>query len=73
MAAARRGRRAGDAEARGGVVRIARTPGHPRNADAKRYVARWWLRGRDPELRQAVLDTGATALTPPGRLVTQRS
>ncbi|MBE1530558.1 hypothetical protein [Actinomadura algeriensis] len=61
----------GGADARDGVVRIARTPGHPRNGDAKRLVARWWLRERDPGLRQVVRDTGATALAPPGRLVTQ--
>ncbi|MFD0899603.1 hypothetical protein [Actinomadura sediminis] len=64
--AARRG-----GEARDGVVRVARTPEHPRCGHARAHVARWWVDTRDPELRRAVLDTGATALAPPGRLVTQ--
>ncbi|WP_026400794.1 hypothetical protein [Actinomadura rifamycini] len=61
----------GGGEARDGVVRIARAPGHPRGAHARSHVARWWVDTRDPELRRAVLDTGATAPVPPARLVTQ--
>lgn len=61
----------GAGEARDGVVRIARTPEHPRSGHARSYVARWWVDTRDPELRRAVLDTGATAPARPGRLVTQ--
>ncbi|MEV5831426.1 hypothetical protein AB0L25_38250 [Spirillospora sp. NPDC052242] len=59
------------AEARDRVVRIARTPEHPRCEQARSYVARWWVDTRDPELRRAVLDTGAVALVRPGRLITQ--
>ncbi|MFV2176421.1 hypothetical protein ACFHW2_02695 [Actinomadura sp. LOL_016] len=61
----------GDAEARAAVVRIARTPAHWRSGHARSYVARWWVETRDAGLREAVVDTGATALMRPGRLVTQ--
>ncbi|MBE1530554.1 hypothetical protein [Actinomadura algeriensis] len=76
----RRGRRAerrlfaavdrGDPAARDGVAAIARTPDHRLCEPAKRYVAHWWARTRDDELRRIVLETGALAPGHPARLLT---
>ncbi|QFG21480.1 hypothetical protein [Actinomadura sp. WMMB 499] len=60
----------GDAGARDAVVRIARNPAHRLHERARERIAGWWARTRDPELRQAVLDTGAIAVREPARLQT---
>ncbi|GGV01172.1 hypothetical protein GCM10010182_18310 [Actinomadura cremea] len=59
-----------DPDARDGVRRIARTPEHRFREDAKAMIAAWWADTRDPELRRAVLDTGAVAAEAPARLLT---
>ncbi|MEV5831429.1 hypothetical protein AB0L25_38265 [Spirillospora sp. NPDC052242] len=60
----------GDPGAREAFVRIARTPGHRLHERARERIAAWWVRTRDPGLRDAVLKTGAVAARTSARLVT---
>ncbi|GGV01166.1 hypothetical protein GCM10010182_18300 [Actinomadura cremea] len=60
----------GDAAARDAVVLIARTPEHRLYEVARVRIGRWWAETRDPELRRAVLETGAVAAPNPARLQT---
>ncbi|OLT36514.1 hypothetical protein BJF79_31165 [Actinomadura sp. CNU-125] len=60
----------GDADARGGVAEVARTPGHRLRDRAAETVAAWWAATREPELREIVVETGAVPADGPGRLVT---
>ncbi|HEY8478615.1 MAG TPA: hypothetical protein VIL71_02185 [Spirillospora sp.] len=56
--------------ARRDIARIALTPGHRLRERAREAVAVWWVRDRDPELRDVVLKTRALAPAPPERFVT---
>ncbi|GGV01158.1 hypothetical protein GCM10010182_18290 [Actinomadura cremea] len=60
----------GDAAARDAVVLIARTPSHRLHERARQRIAGWWVRTREPALREIVLDTGAVAALMPARLRT---
>ncbi|MBE1530555.1 hypothetical protein [Actinomadura algeriensis] len=60
----------GGTDARAGAAAIARTPGHRLRDRAREALAAWWAATRDPDLRDAVVDSGAVAADDPARLVT---